>query len=1095
MLVSLWLAASAVTLAQKPELVVQTGHSASVRLVAFSPDGKILASASGRVIKLWEAVSGQELRTLNGHTDSVSSIAFTPDSKVLISSGGTDAAIKFWDVISGAELRSLKKHSTLIYSMALSADGRAMASLAVDGLRLWNPADDSSERIAEGGTGAVSFSPDGKMLASIIYGKLQLWNVAANKESRLLGRAASVLAFSPDGKILATQDGDDAAQVALWDTSTGVKLKTLDGHAGKVYALAYSADGKTLASTSKDKVKLWDVATGKEVRALEANTQQVYSVAFSPDSKTLASGNLDQTIRLWNVESGQLTLSLDSHAPSAGAVAFSPNGRYLASLNRGLRLWDMTAGNQLRSLGDSTQVSSFAFSPDSKFLVGGGEGALTIWDVASGTKGRTIKGLPGVFKFALSPDGKLAAIDAAENEIVLWNLALGRKYRTLVNTSTSSSVAFSSNSKVLACKGNDGTTIVWDITSGRKLKALNSQEVAGAAVALSSDGKLLASAVWDGVVIWDVLTGRKIRALKEEVNYYTAIAFGPDDKSLVVGNDDGAVKLFDATTGERMALVNGLLPEWINLGGHFAVRNIEGHSLVALRESGRIRLLNPNAKQELVSLIAFDEQDWMVVAPDGLFDGSAAAWRRILWRFNSNTFDVAPVEIFFNEFYYPGLLSDTVAGKQPRAAADISQKDRRQPELKLALSGEQSAANLPVATRNIKVSINITNAQAGAQDVRLFRNGSLVKAWRGDALKGHESATLEAVIPIIAGENQLTAYAFNRDNIKSRDALLNVNGAASLKRAGTAYVLTVGVNAYANQEFNLRYAVPDAEMFGAEISRQQAGLGHFAQTEVVPLLDNDASKANILLALKRLAGTDTAELSDDKPAALRKLKPAQPEDAVIIYFSGHGLAVAPGFYLIPTDLGYAGARTRDGITANLQTILSHSISDRELEDVFEKIDAGQLVLVIDACNSGQALEAEEKRRGPMNSKGLAQLAYEKGMWILTAAESQQVAVAPKKLGHGYLTYALIEEGVRGARADKEPGDGVVYLREWFDYAAQRVPQMQEEGERERRILEQEEETQPKDKSGQRAKKDEVQRPRAFYRREVETQPLVIAASK
>ena len=118
------------------------------------------------------------------------------------------------------------------------------------------------------------------------------------------------------------------------------------------------------------------------------------------------------------------------------------------------------------------------------------------------------------------------------------------------------------------------------------------------------------------------------------------------------------------------------------------------------------------------------------------------------------------------------------------------------------------------------------------------------------------------------------------------------------------------------------------------------------------------------------------------------------------------------------------------------------VNDRELEAAFEKIDAGQLLMVIDACNSGQALDSEEKRRGPMNSKGLAQLAYEKGMYILTAAQSYQAAWEASKLGHGYLTYALIEEGLKQGAADREPKDGAIVLREWLNYATEQVPKMQ-----------------------------------------------------
>ena len=163
--------------------------------------------------------------------------------------------------------------------------------------------------------------------------------------------------------------------------------------------------------------------------------------------------------------------------------------------------------------------------------------------------------------------------------------------------------------------------------------------------------------------------------------------------------------------------------------------------------------------------------------------------------------------------------------------------------------------------------------------------------------------------------------------------------------------------------------------------------------------------------MKRLAGAP--EPPTLKAGLLDRLKRAEPEDTVIIYFAGHGTAQAQRFYLIPHDLGYTGERTKLN-EQGLQTILSHSISDLELEEAVEGLDAGHLLLVIDACNSGQALEAEEKRRGPMNSKGLAQLAYEKGMYILTAAQSYQAALEAAQLGHGLLTYALVEEGLKTA---------------------------------------------------------------------------------
>ena len=146
-------------------------------------------------------------------------------------------------------------------------------------------------------------------------------------------------------------------------------------------------------------------------------------------------------------------------------------------------------------------------------------------------------------------------------------------------------------------------------------------------------------------------------------------------------------------------------------------------------------------------------------------------------------------------------------------------------------------------------------AGSGARDVRLFRNGSLVKVWRGDVLKGQTATTLEADIAIVAGENRLAAYAFNRDNVKSKDATLHLTGADSLKRPGTAYVLAIGVNSYSKQQYNLKYAVADAAAFGEEVRREQQQIANYEHVEVASLLDEQATKVNILRALNRLAGT------------------------------------------------------------------------------------------------------------------------------------------------------------------------------------------------------------------------------------------------
>ena len=166
--------------------------------------------------------------------------------------------------------------------------------------------------------------------------------------------------------------------------------------------------------------------------------------------------------------------------------------------------------------------------------------------------------------------------------------------------------------------------------------------------------------------------------------------------------------------------------------------------LASASEDGSTFLWDAKTGEHLLTLISLDDGgEWMVVTPQGLFDGTPVSWNQILWRYNQETFNVAPIEWFFNEFYYPGLLADIFIGKRPKVAQDVSKKDRRQPVVKLSLTGQQ-APDAPIATRTIKVKIDVTDAPAdkdnpqgaGARDVRLFRNGSLVKVWHGDVLKG-----------------------------------------------------------------------------------------------------------------------------------------------------------------------------------------------------------------------------------------------------------------------------------------------------------------------------------------------------------------------
>lgn len=314
------------------------------------------------------------------------------------------------------------------------------------------------------------------------------------------------------------------------------------------------------------------------------------------------------------------------------------------------------------------------------------------------------------------------------------------------------------------------------------------------------------------------------------------VAFSPDGKILASVNlNDKTIKLWDVETGEQLKSlayrdpharreVFSLVPDFKYYRDNNPLSKDKRFQF-KIGDNGKLDLYELKTGKLLGSLVAFDQSDWAVVTPDGLFDGSPSAWKLLSWRLDDNTFKTVPAEAFFNEFYRPGLLADIFAGRRiEKPSRDISAIDIRQPEVKVVLS-DAALTGATLTTRRAIVNVIVKDAPAderrktssGAKDVRLFRNGSLVNLWRGDVLKGKGLVTLTAIVPLTAGVNNFTAYAFNHENVKSRDGELTVTGAASLKRKGTVYILAIGVNQYANPQYNLKYAVADAQTFTEEI--------------------------------------------------------------------------------------------------------------------------------------------------------------------------------------------------------------------------------------------------------------------------------------
>jgi uncharacterized caspase-like protein len=286
-------------------------------------------------------------------------------------------------------------------------------------------------------------------------------------------------------------------------------------------------------------------------------------------------------------------------------------------------------------------------------------------------------------------------------------------------------------------------------------------------------------------------------------------------------------------------------------------------------------------------------------------------------------------------------------------------------------------------------------------------------------------------------EVRFSAYAFNDDRIKSATASLAMTVPGSAQpRAPRAIIASIGVDLYQNPAWDLEFATNDARLINQGLAERLRASGRYSEV-LTRVLASDidtpeaASKENIRALLGSLASAGDARAGEPLPVA-------GPDDVVILTFSGHGALAPDGqFHLLPHDIGEGRSRLMT------PEVLAHGISTDELGQWLRDVDAGELVLVIDACHAGATVN-EGFKPGPMGSRGLGQLAFDKGMRILSATQADDVALESEATQQGLLSYALVNDGLESGLADFQPADGRIVLPEWLSYAVQRVPGLSRE---------------------------------------------------
>jgi WD40 repeat protein len=543
------------------ELAVLHHHHDEVWAVTWSPDGRRLATGSpDRTVRIWDATNGDELAVLHGHRNWVWAVTWSPDGRRL-ATGSRDRTVRIWDADSGDELAVFHGHQDPVWTVTWSPDGRRLATGSRDGtVRIWD-ADSGDELAVLGdqknrGIWGVAWSPDGRRLATASNDHMaRIWSTDTGKELAVLrGHDNEIrgVAWSPDDQRLATASVDRTARI--WIAEAG-ELVTLRGHDGSVWGIAWSPDGERVATSSTDRTaRIWDTRSNGELAALYGHNGSVHAVAWSQDGTRLATASSDRTARIWDSGGAEL-LVLDGHDDELRGVAWSPDGRRLAtaSHDRTTRVWDTGNGSELAVLhGHDDEVWGVAWQPDGRKLVTASRDRTTrIWDADNGTE-LAVRGGPdadSVWSVAWSPDGRWLAAATSHRIVHVWDTHNGSEHAALRGHNDSMwCVAWAPDGRRLATGSRDRTARIWDIDSGAEITVLagHHDEIRG--LAWSPDGQRLVTGSTDRTVrIWDAESGAEIIGLGVHANEVQSVSWSPDGRRIASASQDGTARIWDAT--------------------------------------------------------------------------------------------------------------------------------------------------------------------------------------------------------------------------------------------------------------------------------------------------------------------------------------------------------------------------------------------------------------------------------------------------------------------------------------------------------------------------------------------------------------------